>query len=358
MKTKILDKINEFELIVQTNDTQDLKSLSIPMQDIIWDISTSEVLPKKVQKNYIISTANNSLEGFASIMRKPGILNGCEFLSVHSIAEPGDLSYKNELVLNKLLKTLVNLNLPLELRRIRSDSLTVPAFDKAFSKKGIVIHKDQPDYPYILLKSNNDDAMSLLSTRLKSDLRRAQRKADSLGVISYEIHSPKTEREFLSLYDMAMNAEAAGWKGRIGTALAYNSILNDFFQRYGIRAAKKGILRLAFMKIDSEVVAMQFAVEYGNRFWLLKIGYNEDYKICSPGNLLMLKTFCYAFNNKLDSYEFLGTSETWTNRWTKLSRPTVRLLYFPYNFIGILALSKFTIKRIKNKLIHIFGLLK
>jgi len=358
METRILDKINEFELIIQTNDIRDLSSLSVPMQDVIWDISTYEVLPKNINNKFIVVIDNDNLVGFASIMCQPGKLDGCEFLAIHSVAEPGDLRYKNEFVLDKLLEILANLNIPLTFRRIRSDSLTIPAFDKVFRKKGIVVHREQADYPYILLKSNDNDPMSLLSTRLKSDLRRAQRKADSLGVVSYEIHTPKTEHEFLSLYENVMNTEAAGWKGRIGTALACNSVLNDFFRRYGIRAANRGILRLAFMRINSEVVAMQFAVVYDNRFWLLKIGYNEDYKICSPGNLLMLKTLCYAFENNFSSYEFLGASEAWTNRWTKLSRSTVRLLYFPYNFVGILALSKFTFRRIKNRLLIILGLLK
>ncbi len=48
-------------------------------------------------------------------------------------------------------------------------------------------------------------------------------------------------------------------------------------------------LRIAFLRIAGRPVAMQIAVERAQRLWLLKIGYDEEYARCSPGQLLMLE---------------------------------------------------------------------
>jgi CelD/BcsL family acetyltransferase involved in cellulose biosynthesis len=63
-------------------------------------------------------------------------------------------------------------------------------------------------------------------------------------------------------------------------------------------------------------VATQLAVEYSNRFWLLKIGYDESLARCSPGSLLMLHTLGDAAARGLTGYEFLGSEAPWTAIWT------------------------------------------
>ena len=69
---------------------------------------------------------------------------------------------------------------------------------------------------------------------------------------------------------------------------------------------------------------MQLAVECGERFWLLKIGYDEEFARCSPGVLLMLHTVRYAATRGLKSYELLGRVEPWTRVWARSRVPTSR----------------------------------
>ena len=74
---------------------------------------------------------------------------------------------------------------------------------------------------------------------------------------------------------------------------------------------------------------MQLAVECGGRFWLLKVGYDEEFKRSSPGTLLMLETVRHAAALGLESYEFLGTVESWTRVWTEHERACVALRAYP-----------------------------
>ena len=85
---------------------------------------------------------------------------------------------------------------------------------------------------------------------------------------------------------------------------------------------------------------MQLAVVSGNRFWLLKIGYTDEFARCSPGILLMLETIRYAAKCGLRSYEFFGVEEPWLRVWTELVRPCVSLRAYPTNLRGGMVLAR------------------
>ena len=76
------------------------------------------------------------------------------------------------------------------------------------------------------------------------------------------------------------------------------------------------------------------ALEASERFWILKIGYDERFANCSPGLLLMHEALQYAVRQDLKSYEFLGAEADWTLRWTDRGRPTQRVLIYPYTAQG------------------------
>ena len=121
--------------------------------------------------------------------------------------------------------------------------------------------------------------------------------------------------------------------------MAVDQLRGAFFRTYAAAARRRGILRLAFMRIDGEAVAMQLAVECGERFWLFKIGHDERFERCSPGSLLMLYTVRYAALRGLRHYEFLGADAPWTQGWTRTVRSTVGLRSYPPSVQGSAALS-------------------
>ena len=98
-----------------------------------------------------------------------------------------------------------------------------------------------------------------------------------------------------------------------------------------------GILRLCFMRIDGKAAAMQFAVECDDRFWLIKVGYDDAFRQVSPGNLLMRETISYAAGKGLKAYEFLGKEAEWTKLWAGDARPIATLRTYPYNLRGLIA---------------------
>jgi len=177
-----------------------------------------------------------------------------------------------------------------------------------------------------------------LSASRRSSFRRARRKAHSIGPIDYEVLSPRPH-ELPPLLAESFRVEAAGWKGRTGSALLSDPHRRQFYEKYATIASEKGILRLSFMRIGGEVAATQIAVESGGRFWLLKVGYDERFARCSPGHLLMVETLRYAAERGLRTFEFLGSAEPWTQVWTTDVRPCVSVWAYPNNFRGLAAFS-------------------
>jgi CelD/BcsL family acetyltransferase involved in cellulose biosynthesis len=159
-----------------------------------------------------------------------------------------------------------------------------------------------------------------------------------MGRVSLEVRSP-TPRELAPLLEEALGVEAAGWRGRRGTAMTCDPLRGPFYRRYAAAACEEGTLRLCFLRIGGRAAAMQLGVECGERFWLLKVGYDETFARCSPGTLLLAETIRWAAKRSLLSYEFLGSTEPWTRPWTSHLHGCLLLAAYPTGWEGMAALS-------------------
>jgi CelD/BcsL family acetyltransferase involved in cellulose biosynthesis len=78
-------------------------------------------------------------------------------------------------------------------------------------------------------------------------------------------------------------------------------------------------------------------VQYAQRLWLLKIGYDPAFARCSPGLLLMAATLRHAIERGLRSYELLGVDEPWLRPWNPSLRACVTVRIHPAGPLGRLA---------------------
>jgi hypothetical protein len=265
-------------------------------------------------------------------------LNRMECLGVDELYEPTDFPHSDPASLTCLVRALVELRRPLLLRRTLADSPVLAALREAFQSQGVLITRPATGYPWIALDSSWIEPEQKLSPSRRSSLRRGLRKAQEIGTVEYKVLSP-SPYELPALLDETLKVEAASWKGRRGSALLSDPERRGFYQQYAAIASEKGILRLCFMRIGGHPAATQLAVESGGGFWLLKVGYDETFARCSPGNLLMLESLRYAAGRGLQTYEFLGSPEPWTQMWTTSVRPCVSVWAYPNNFRGMAAVA-------------------
>jgi CelD/BcsL family acetyltransferase involved in cellulose biosynthesis len=273
----------------------------------------------------------------APLVNRDDGVSRLELLGVDEIGDPSDLVTTDASALARLAETLAHTGRPLHLMRIPAESPTVAALRRAYRGKGIVITRAHADYPWIPLDATWSCPESWLNPGRRSDVRRARRRAGRLGSLRLEMLSP-TPGELAPLLEEAFWVEASGWKGRRGSAVLDDDARRTFFERYAFAAAARGTLRLGFLRIGGRAAAMQLGVESGERFWLLKIGYDETYRRCSPGMLLMIESLRYAAARGLRTYELLGTVEPWTSMWTSKTRACVSVRAYPASAHGIAAL--------------------
>jgi CelD/BcsL family acetyltransferase involved in cellulose biosynthesis len=303
-----------------------------PMHQYAWMKACSSAFTKDGKLHLIVVGAEQPSALGALVMRGRR-LNRMECLGVDLLYEPTDFPHSDAASLQHLIQTLVELRRPLLLRRILADSPVLVALRTAFQSKGIIVTRPSTGYPWIALDRSWIEPEKKLSPGWRSSFRRGLRKAQELGPVHFEVITPRPS-ELPSLLAETFRVEAANWKGRNGSALLNDSLRRRFYEQYAANACEKGILRLNFMRIGDRPVATQLAAESRGGFWLLKVGYDETYAHCSPGNLLMVETLKYAAERGLTSYEFLGSSEPWTEVWTRQVRECVTVAVYPNNCKG------------------------
>lgn len=315
-------------------------SFGTPLLSHEWFISCAESFYNENALCIVVARSNSKMVAIAPlvIIRSRGFEH-LELLGSSFLGEPSGLLYYDDNSLKELIKSVLKLRRPLFLHRIPNDATLFQLINTRLSKNGVFIKRNTSGSAYVPIDTSWDEFFRSLSSKRRYDLRRASRRADEFRKVAYKIICP-TPAELDANLSIAFKIEAAGWKGRKGSALLNNDKLNTFFKKYSLFAAKKKILRLCFLFIDETPVAMLIGLEYQNRFWVLKIGYDEKYSNCSPGILLIHETIRYAFDKEMKSYEFLGSDEPWLRMWAKHNlRNYVSLGLYSPNIHGLAALT-------------------
>ncbi len=252
--------------------------------------------------------------------------------------EPMDLLARDADALADLAGGLARDAVPVEFGRLPADSPAIPALSRAFRKRWMVVTRRLPNSPFITLDPSWEEPESHLNARRRSDLRRARRRAERLGEVTSEIRCPEPG-EVDALLDEALEVEARSWKREAKTAILCDPQEEAFIRGYAAAACPEGVLRLGFLRIDGQAVAMQIAMVAGGGYWLLKVGYDDEFAACSPGILLLRDSIAQAATAGLRSFEFLGRSEPWIGAWTEQERETVALHAYPRTPLGAAALA-------------------
>lgn len=343
---KQLDDFDHFELLTNAFELDELEKLwgnltmcTLPTHQFSWIKACASIFSSNGALKVAILRTHEKLLAVAPFIKRPmNKISRLEMLGLRELNEPMDLIWADRSALEKLASILARSRTSLSLGRLPADSSSIEAIKRAFRGKGVVICQTQSSYPFIPLDEKWKVPEQNLSSRRGSDLRRAYRRAESIGQIRIDVLSPQPNK-LDSLLDLAFAIEGNSWKGRAGSAMAKDAARGKFFRQYAFNASRDGSLRMCFMHIGNRAAAMQIALEYGDRFWLLKIGYDEQFANCSPGNLLLRETIKYAAEKGLGSYEFLGTVQPWTLIWTKYQHSCISLRAYPFGVHGMVGLG-------------------
>lgn len=165
--------------------------------------------------------------------------------------------------------------------------------------------------PYLPLGPDWEDA---LGSHMVAELRRRARRLGERGEVVFEVRDGTQDLE--RLLDEGLRVEASGWKGRERTAILCDPATTAYYRAITRWAAERGLLRLAFLRLDGRAIAFDLGVEHAGVHYLLKNGYDESERAVAPGKQLRLAALRHFAAHGVTSYEFLGDALAWKQEWT------------------------------------------
>jgi CelD/BcsL family acetyltransferase involved in cellulose biosynthesis len=180
--------------------------------------------------------------------------------------------------------------------------------------------------PYLPLDGAWDEfERDRFSSKRRAIRRQRLRQLSEAGAVSFEVSAGGDGLEARLAEGLAV--EARGWKGKAGTAILSRPESRRFYGDVARWAAARGELRLGFLRTEGRPIAFDLALEAGDAHYLLKTGYDPDYRRFAPGIELRADMVARAFARGVGAYEFLGQDAEWKREWTDLrhDRATVQL---------------------------------
>ncbi len=123
-----------------------------------------------------------------------------------------------------------------------------------------------------------------LSGKKRKELRRQHTRLAELGALRFERREDAVG--VAGWADAFLALEAAGWKGRAGSALASTPATAAFFRRALAGAAEAGRLERLTLSLDGRPIAMLANFITPPGAYSFKTAFDEDYARFSPGVLL------------------------------------------------------------------------
>jgi CelD/BcsL family acetyltransferase involved in cellulose biosynthesis len=251
-----------------------------------------------------------------------------ELIGMTALREPGGLIYEDDAALSELLCALIALGAPVTLERLEARSAVGRLLSTYVRRPGVIVRRPTASSLFVPVRGEWATYRTQLSSRITGNLPRLRRRAEKLGAVRVEVLQPAPD-ETPALLETVMTVEAAGWKGRSGSAMRARGDLRAFFGAYALSAARARRLRICRLWLGSRIAAAELAVVAYQRWWQLKIGYDDTFAELYPGLQLTDENIRYAFEQRLEAYEFLGSAAPWERHWNPEEREHELVVLYP-----------------------------
>lgn len=178
-------------------------------------------------------------------------------------------------------------------------------------------------------------ALAGLSKQQLRNINRKHRRAEKdFGAVEFLAlpHEGKSAEAF----DRFVAVEDSGWKGAhgTGTSLRHDAPLREFLRLALSRFAARGRARVDVLTIDGRDAAAQLAFRTGDTWYILKIGYQPEFRDVGPGAIL-LKSFLERMSEDPGIREVnIMTAPQWAVRWHFRSEPCHEVVFHATTWRG------------------------
>jgi CelD/BcsL family acetyltransferase involved in cellulose biosynthesis len=221
-----------------------------------------------------------------------------------------------------------------ELSLLHGETDLLAHIDRSARDAGrMVVERPISACPVVDLAGCFEDYEHRLSRNRRRSLRRGRRALEALGNLTFEVHDGLDGLD--SELEEMFRVEASGWKGRRGSAIASRAETARFYSDVAHWAADRGWLRLSSLRLDGRAIACDYTIEFQGSWYSLKSGYDEDYRACGPGALLLREQLRHCFDSGASRLELLGTEDSFKLSWTDRSCERTRMHAFDHSPAGL-----------------------
>jgi len=287
-----------------------------------------------------------SVVALAPLMLDRGKMYGCPIRRLHGMGNVyserfelllGDRPKEAAEALWAYLRTHAHRWDVLELRQVPIESPTLTWLPELATRDGCSIGRwPSSESPYVAVTGQWDDYYKGRKKVHRADMRKRLASLEAQGPVEMEV--VQSDADLDRNFEDALHLESSLWKGAQGTAISSRPDSKTFYRDVIRTSARSGWLRLYFLTVAGKRIAVRIALLFRNRVYMLKSGYDPQYKPYAPGHVLSHKILDEAWRLKFDEVDFLGNAERWKLDWSTDLHRHAWLFVFP--------------KRLKPRLLH------
>jgi len=180
--------------------------------------------------------------------------------------------------------------------------------------------------PFLRLPGTPGELEGRLPARLRADMARRRKKLAEKGKL--EVQRIAGGLEVPAFLEEGFALEAAGPKGRAGTAIVQDGRARGFYSELARNEAYAGRLALFFLRVGGRAAAFHYGLADGGRYFLLKPAFDERFHECCPGQLLVEDVIHDCLGRGIGELDLLGPDMPWKREWTDDLRPNSWLYLF------------------------------
>jgi hypothetical protein len=208
---------------------------------------------------------------------------------------------------------------------------------------------------FIDVTGTYEDYIQGLSKNFRRSLKRAKQYLDELPGVKITFAQDGSDLE--KGIDAFMDVEASGWKGSqgTGTAIKLQPRLASFYRELARAYSVSGKAAINTLNIDGKCVAAQFCLLTDDTVYMLKIGYDEDYKHYAPGKHLVDMFIRRCMENGAVKSINVVTDAEWHADWRPKTLDISELHIFNTSPVGMIGFVLLKCHRVleKNYRVHI-----
>lgn len=181
--------------------------------------------------------------------------------------------------------------------------------------------------PYFSIPPDRTKVLASLSSKMRFNLRRQEKKLRELGILQMYIY--ESEDSVPGFIEIMEAVEKQSWKLAAGTAINTNPIQKRHYSTMAPAMAKCGWFLGAALMLDKKPLAFIYGYAFEGVFSDEKESYDDQYKEFGPGNVLKVFFLEELVQRGISTYDYGGVSDPHKARWTNQSYS--RHIYILYN---------------------------